>query len=123
MTKELLTKWLAALRSGTYLQYQGKLKGKLRNGQLGYCCLGVLCDVLEKEEGIGHWDNDPVAGDDCFFYNGSHDLCYPPEAIRLKLGLGLPCSQGSLVAPWAAMNDRGFSFEEIAADIETHYQK
>ena len=42
MDAELKAKWVAALRSGKY--EQGPLF--LRNGE-SYCCLGVLCDVLD----------------------------------------------------------------------------
>lgn len=46
-------KWLTALRSGKY--EQGHLV--LRNDRNGYCCLGVLCDVLKDEVG-GYWELD-----------------------------------------------------------------
>lgn len=42
MPKELLAKWLAALRSGEYKQGVGQLKS---DG--GYCCLGVLQMVTD----------------------------------------------------------------------------
>lgn len=36
--------WIAALRSGKFLQGTGNLK-KLSEGVLRYCCLGVACEV------------------------------------------------------------------------------
>ena len=42
MRKSIKTKWIKALRSGQYKQGQGAL---YRNGR--YCCLGVLCRVME----------------------------------------------------------------------------
>lgn len=39
--------WVNALRSGDYKQCQGTLGGP----EHGYCCLGVACDVYERETG------------------------------------------------------------------------
>ena len=38
---DLAKKWVAALRSGNYVQGQNRL----RNSEGKYCCLGVLCEV------------------------------------------------------------------------------
>lgn len=43
MDIELKNKWLAALRSGQYTQTQGMLK----SCESGFCCLGVLADIME----------------------------------------------------------------------------
>ncbi len=43
-------KWLAALRSGEYSQ----AADFLHDGDGGYCCLGVLCDILKDE--VKHMD-------------------------------------------------------------------
>ena len=45
MPKQMLTKWLAALRSGTYTQG----RHYLRTSDGGYCCLGVLQHCLTGE--------------------------------------------------------------------------
>lgn len=44
MNRPIKLKWLKALRSGKYTQGFFSLKDKT-NG--GYCCLGVLCEVME----------------------------------------------------------------------------
>lgn len=41
MNKEIKVKWIEALRSGVYKQ----TKSALKNAE-GYCCLGVLCEVM-----------------------------------------------------------------------------
>lgn len=41
MTQELKDKWVAALKSGTYVQ--GRQMLKTPDGR--FCCMGVLCDV------------------------------------------------------------------------------
>lgn len=46
--KENRAKWVAALRSGEYKQGVDKLCNPLN---CSYCCLGVLCDVYEKDTG------------------------------------------------------------------------
>ena len=48
MNPDLKAKWISALRSGRYTQGQKRLKTKEGH----YCCLGVLCKVLEKPEYI-----------------------------------------------------------------------
>ncbi len=45
MKKEIKNKWTAALRSGEYEQTTGYLCD-VKNG---WCCLGVLMDVVEEE--------------------------------------------------------------------------
>lgn len=50
MNPTIKAQWIAALRSGDYLQGVGALHA---NG--GYCCLGVLCD-LHAKAGLGQWN-------------------------------------------------------------------
>lgn len=47
MKKEIADRWVTALRSGEYKQIRGRLKK-----DNGYCCLGVLCEVVSKDLGI-----------------------------------------------------------------------
>jgi hypothetical protein len=44
MKKSIAMEWVAALRSGEYKQARGSLQ---QND--GYCCLGVLCEVVGVE--------------------------------------------------------------------------
>lgn len=55
MNAELKAKWLAALRSGEYVQGEGRLRGEGNS----YCCLGVLCDI----SGLGDWSADEYVVD------------------------------------------------------------
>lgn len=41
MNKGIKAKWVAALRSGKYEQTHGAL----RDGDKGFCCMGVLCNL------------------------------------------------------------------------------
>lgn len=47
MNPEVKERWVAALRSGKYRQ----TRGTLNEGDVSFCCLGVLCDT----EGLG-WE-------------------------------------------------------------------
>ena len=44
--KEIKDKWLKELRSGKHNQVQGTLCGTTIDGEVGYCCLGVLHKVV-----------------------------------------------------------------------------
>jgi len=48
INKELIKRWIEALRSGEY--QQGRLS--LRNISNQFCCLGVLCDIAKDELGL-----------------------------------------------------------------------
>jgi len=50
MKKRVLTKWLKALRSGKYKQGRGALCQIDKKGAESFCCLGVLCDLYNKEQ-------------------------------------------------------------------------
>jgi hypothetical protein len=52
LTPEIITNWIAALKSGQYLQGIGKLRSVYDK----YCCLGVLCDVLHQTQQVGEWE-------------------------------------------------------------------
>ncbi len=112
------TKWLEALESGNYKQGRGCL-----NGPNGFCCLGVLCEVM----GLEH---EPIAGVDGpmahYKYEGSHSGGYVPLAAVPATGLN--GSAGSFKQAvlhgglaWdclTSLNDTvGLSFPEIAAYI------
>lgn len=45
MKEEVKRQWVNALRSGKYIQGEGKLKQKMDDGVV-YCCLGVLCEIV-----------------------------------------------------------------------------
>lgn len=47
MNEDIKQRWVAALRSGEYSQTREVLKDSC-----GYCCLGVLTDLWEKETGL-----------------------------------------------------------------------
>ena len=100
----LKAKWLEALRSGRYLQGVQAL----HPSPLTWCCLGVLCDVLDPTGWDGRRWTDRVA-----FATHTSEL-----PILTERRLGLPHGiTGNLMC----MNDEDrMSFAEIADYIEAN---
>lgn len=108
-------KWVAALRSKEYEQTKGAL-----HNQVGYCCLGVACDLYQSEVGdlsVEVHDNDHER----ITYYDNEGGILPPK-VRDWLGLTddsavyrEPYGMFSLVSA----NDSGRTFEEIADIVES----
>jgi hypothetical protein len=113
-------KWIRALRSGKYKQGEDQL----RSGDK-FCCLGVACDLYAKAHGV-KWEKFKSDGDDLFsFFKLVGKL---PSVVQNWLGLTDACGvysidnqpkQRPLTESLADLNDDGFSFQEIAAIIES----
>lgn len=101
-------KWIDALRSGNYSQSKHYLRRKDISGRSeGYCCLGVLCDIVDPEG----WDVGTEFG---FRHQGETDG--PSESVKESVGL-TDEQENALIG----MNDReGLSFNEIADWIEAN---
>lgn len=117
MLNENAKKWVAALRSGKYPQ----TKHFLNNG-VGYCCLGVACE-LAIEDGV---DIHKAESE----YNGTKVIVYGDSAKTLSnpvlnwLGLRTRAGGYNFVdqideESLAGHNDAGKSFAEIANIIES----
>lgn len=102
MNAEIKAKWLDALRSGKYKQGTHTLQ---KNNC--FCCLGVLCDIVEPEG----WDEGVTDG--MVLHDGVQD--FPTDRFLEKVGL-FADEAGTL----AEMNDHGQSFAEIADYIEAN---
>lgn len=115
LKSEIKLKWVNALRSGKYDQG----KGRLKDDENKFCCLGVLCDVINP----GSWKLCPIVGwkhgdidvgaihSDEFadLFEADNAL----EAVHQKTDINL--IQDRLIK----MNDdEGKSFEEIADYVE-----
>lgn len=111
--------WLKALRSGEYKQGDGCLKSGDE-----FCCLGILSDIYAKEKSL-QWRPEffNAAKDDSedkFIYERAAiprafvcewaELSEPNPKIK-PIKVGAPDSL-------AAMNDAGYTFNEIADVIE-----
>lgn len=139
MKKEVMEKWVAALRSDEYQQIDGRLRSfePESNGQYSYCCLGVLCDLHRKEHnpdgsdptytwglGIGRSAKPTTA------YGGHVDDL--PAPVREWAGirdadpelLADPDGNGQYSVNIMQLNDDfSFEFEEIADLIEDQWER
>jgi hypothetical protein len=104
MDKEIKGKWVEALRSGKYKQCQGILK---RNDE--YCCLGVLCDIVDPEWTLTH----------------AEESGYLPDHIKKLAGLtitGMLTGYVDGCGDLASLNDKAkYTFDQIADVIEEHF--
>lgn len=63
MKADIKRRWVEALRSGEYEQGTGALRQLDEDGKVvGYCCLGVLCDVVKDDLGIDWQPNGAFDG-------------------------------------------------------------
>jgi hypothetical protein len=108
MNPEIKARWLEALRSRRYKQ----TSGCLRDSE-GFCCLGVLCDVVAPDLGL-KWEKGKSARLD-FSIAGSH-VTLPLEVVEAAgvSGIGVLPFGGNL----SHLNDNGHTFAMIADVIE-----
>ena len=115
-------KWIKNLVSGKFMQGEFSLKKRDDNGNIEYCCLGVLTDILQAKT-KHHWTN-PIGSIDDFHFDQEGSSC-PVEIAKLA-GLG-PKAEKRLIAlndgPAKARTKRASrprTFLEIAAFIERY---
>lgn len=117
MNPEVKARWVAALRSGEYVQSTGTLRTK--NNE--FCCLGVLCDLRATEKGITKWsandfnrDGDDYPNDEVCDWAGFPRL----DEDRLAREYNPEVRIGDERKGVADHNDEGATFAEIADAIE-----
>lgn len=114
MNQDVKERWVAALRSGKYKQGNGMLR---IDG--AFCCLGVLCDVVNPSG----WGAELPMGSSghVAVYFGEQTAGLTPEVMALA---GLDCDLGDRVSIdgerdlLSTHNDCGKTFEQIADAIE-----
>lgn len=110
MKKEVMERWVVALRAGKYEQGIGVL----RSADNKYCCLGVLCDILGAQ-----W----TEPSDDSHYTVGYDTTFLPVSIAhqasMRSGDGELVDSLSLVK----LNDTGKNFNEIADIIEQNWEQ
>jgi|SRR5712671_2579910 len=104
MNADIKVKWVAALRSGKYRQGEGYLQ---KDGR--FCCLGVLCDLLDDKDWRRSWDEQEAGS----LLWGGTGLAIVPDDGLARAGIH-PHKAGHLMT----MNDTGESFARIADWIE-----
>jgi hypothetical protein len=117
----LKTKWLEKLRSDQYTQTRSTLKDTK-----GYCCLGVLCEVLKENPSFLPQDvtieEFPDRLEIHLIVEYAHGIGAISETSSLPttLSKALGLESGPLSAPdLITMNDdKGYPFWRIANEIE-----
>ena len=121
MKKVIMKKLVKALRSGDYLQGTHRLAKVDGYGEHRFCCLGVLCNIMQEETGklkvtkLKHMEYafNTITGvlpDAVMEWSGIKDA---NGVIKYKNG-----KSNSLTA----LNDNGKSFNQIADIIEKNYE-
>ncbi len=105
--KDILEKWLEALRSGQYVQ----AFGRERTHDNRFCALGVLNDVLEKNK-FGCWTVEmDWKGQPFYIFKDSYDGYLNDAFIAWRIDLKV----------WDIIrlnDDNRFSLKQIANEIE-----
>lgn len=113
MNPKVKEKWVAALRSGKFKQARSALRVESEDG-VGYCCLGVLCEVHRQSTKRKGWSRgEEYMGESAFL----------PEQVAKWAGLEID-NDGDVKPPkchktLAQLNDgSGKNFDYIAGIIE-----
>ena len=142
MRKEVMVKWVKALRSGKFKQGQGTLKQFNKKGQEQHCCLGVLCELYNEtmKKNKKKMLSETVCDNDRDFSYGYSRFGGKKEDLpkEVKDWSGIKNSLGKFKTPtdiadkshWyddgeiclADLNDLGKKFKTIANIIEKNYE-
>ena len=143
MKKQIAKLWLKALRSDKYKQGRGALHQIKRDGTESFCCLGVLCDLYNKEQkrnkrrgltvrklGSNEWLVGNLSSKPAFVcsYNDC-DGSLPPQVIKWA-GFRTANASGRFniddLPELIALNDgstvKAHSFKQIADIVEANHE-
>lgn len=114
MDPALKALWIQELRSGEYQQGEGRLRYLDAGGIERFCCLGVLCNIVQPSKWDKPEDHSGVGGYITLIaHNNAGDM---PSSVVYERS-GLPEAAG---VELSRMNDDGMSFETIADWIEVN---
>lgn len=113
MNKRIKKLWIKALRSGKFKQEQSALR-VVNDEEVGYCCLGVLCEVYRRTTGEGRWN------DSTFLARGKSSMSQLPDPICKWAELEQRDPKLGRIKTAIALNDHGKSFNFIADRIEKY---
>jgi len=126
MKQSIMKKWVAALRSGEYVQITGQLSEcDIGIPKRGFCCLGVLTDLCAKNfdlplEALLSIKQDGGICRDVEKWAGmGSDMGFLPKMVRVKPEYERSMKHDTL----ATLNDGGADFNRIADVIEEHWEK
>lgn len=132
--KPRIKAWVEALRSGEYAQGKYALTAVNEDGKMGYCCLGVACELAVRA--------DPALGDDLnsrYYFDVLDQGNFwvggvMVQEVRDWYGLGdelgngdihlIDPAMGYITRSAAELNDTyGYDFPKIADAIEETFLK
>lgn len=126
MKKKIADMWVQALRSGGYKQGRAALCRVYADGSKAYCCLGVLCDLYQKNQTKNKKKKLSVKAEvtgSFIIFNGNGGVL--PNAV--KNWAGMSSFDGQIYASYdpnlVRMNDNGKTFIQIADHIERFYKE
>ena len=118
MNKVIADKWVKALRSGKYKQAVGDLQN-----EVGYCCLGVLCDLGKKEGVDVPMTSSSALGDERI----SGDELDDQPAVMEWSGIESSCGKvivGNITDMLTSLNDSDkYTFDQLADVIEKEWEQ
>jgi len=139
VNQERMRLWVEALRSGSYRQARNKLKVALRDpdgnltDEVGYCCLGVMCEVaIANGLNLAVSEDDPDGGTEPYYrygVPGRPELSsggYPPSVVLVWYGIAgsIMVGQhmdGKIIYAVEANDDLRWDFNKIADGVERIY--
>lgn len=122
-----IQQWIEALESGEFTQGVGMLAYQDHNGDIRYCCLGVVSELCIRAEGLDEKHLEPARNPwstDSYAYFGERFgfteevaewLGLSPEQHDLEVVID--GKRGSVIAH----NDIGRTFTEIAAALREYF--
>ena len=112
MNQEIKTRWLKALRDGSYKQGHGRLRLEEE-----FCCLGVLCDLYIKDTN-SQWQVSSEWEFGARLYEFRNEITLPPREVLDWAGIKGNCAVNTQHGTLSSLNDCGLSFNRIAEIIE-----
>lgn len=111
MKKDILFKWINSMKNGKYPMARGNLRSSN-----GYCPLGVLCDISEKDKWVVHYfDNSKT------IYSYAGQINYLPSEVADWAELK-GSERGDMPSIVMAMFDQGVSTEGIIEHLKRAYK-
>ena len=132
----VIEKWVEALESDEYEQVTGRLKRNTNSGVVGYCCLGVLCELAVKEKVIapgqsyrlGEWGVTGERATELIYHFDGAEMSLPSHVANwAEVGTTDPVLYektdegrvGHRASIWN--DDYGYDFHQIAQLIRNTY--
>lgn len=127
MKAELKAKWVAALRSGDYRQVNGSLKEELEagTGEFGYCCLGVLCELMEIPQAtVSHEEEEGYRKEVIFNFRGlvDEEAKKNYQSTAFEAGGSFPFEAAEKVGLMALVPPKGVNFADSVVGKGDNFQ-